>query len=49
MKEKYRQLLGAFFMGVLLPQLLRDTRVLLADAWQVVVREEQKRKGERDA
>ena len=22
MKEKYRQLLGAFFMGVLLPQLL---------------------------
>ncbi len=44
----------ANFMTVLdgtkvLPQLLRDTRVLLADAWQVVVREEQKRKGERDA
>ncbi|AGF72631.1 HIT family protein [Corynebacterium halotolerans] len=44
----------ANFMTILdgtkvLPQLLRDTRALLADAWQAISREDRKAQGEKDA
>ena len=44
----------ANFMTVLdgtkvLPQLLRDTRALLADAWEAISREDRKAQGEKDA